>query len=334
MAIDLVTRAKWGAREPRGSYTRVNSTRGVKLHYTGGRVDPRLLDDHTRCVSAVRAIQNQHMDGNGWLDIAYSMVACPHRKVFVGRGPGHLTAANGPGLNTAHYSVLGLVGNSGLVEPNEAMLLGILDAIDYLRDKGHAGHEIKRHRDGYATDCPGGPLSAWVTHGAPKPNTAKPAPAPKPAKSEPEETMPEIVSLGLEDHIVVPAGVDYQPWWTAEWKDTAGWHPAGGQSIAPTVDVWADLTTHITLTGLMPGEAVRVGLTRHLADGTVVDIAWPNGQLSTTHADADGRAEVDLNGHFKLSATNRGRVTVRHDSAAEVTLDQSSLFKGILHRYQ
>nr|WP_240971240.1 peptidoglycan recognition family protein [Microbispora sp. CL1-1] len=164
------------------------------------------------------------------------------------------------------------------------------------------------------------------------PKAAKPAPTP--AKSEPEETMPEIVSLGLEDHIVVPAGVDYQPWWTAEWKDTAGWHPAGGQSIAPTVDVWADLTAHVTLTGLVPGEAVRVGLTRHLADGTVVDIAWPNGQLSVVHADADGRAEVDLNGHVKLSATTRGRVTVRHDSVNEVTLDQSSLFKGILHRYQ
>ncbi|RCG32004.1 N-acetylmuramoyl-L-alanine amidase [Sphaerisporangium album] len=186
MAIDLVTRKEWGARAPRGSYSTVRSTRGVKVHYTGGRVDPRLAEDHDRCVAAVKAVQNMHMDGNGWLDIAYSMVACPHRKVFVGRGPGHLTAANGPGLNTGHYSVLGLVGNSGLVVPSDGMLHGILDAIEYLRDEGGAGREIKGHRDGYATDCPGGQLYSWVRKGAPRPGAnstpakSKPEPAPKP----------------------------------------------------------------------------------------------------------------------------------------------------------
>lgn len=30
----LISRAKWGARPPRGSNTRLNSTRGVKVHYT------------------------------------------------------------------------------------------------------------------------------------------------------------------------------------------------------------------------------------------------------------------------------------------------------------
>ncbi|GII77332.1 N-acetylmuramoyl-L-alanine amidase [Sphaerisporangium rufum] len=174
MAIDLVSRKQWGARAPRGSYSALASTKGVKVHYTGGRVDPAIVQDHAKCVAMVRTIQGHHMDGNGWLDIGYSMVACPHRKVFVGRGPRHLPAANGPGLNSGHYAVLGLVGNSGLVKPPDGMLHGILDAIEYLRREGGAGKEIKGHRDGYATDCPGAALYAWVKKGAPRPGGTPP----------------------------------------------------------------------------------------------------------------------------------------------------------------
>lgn len=153
MAIDLVTRREWGAREPRGSYSRLSSTKGVKVHYTGGQISPGIVNDHAKCVALVKSIQNQHMDGNGWIDVGYSLLVCPHRKVFEGRGLNHLPAANGAGLNSGHYAVLGLVGSSGLTKPTDDILNGILDAIEYLRDKGGAGKEIKGHRDGYATSC-------------------------------------------------------------------------------------------------------------------------------------------------------------------------------------
>lgn len=167
MAIDLVSRAEWGARPAKGSYTTLRSTKGVKIHYTGSRVDPAILDDHDPCARLVRQVQDQHINGNGWIDIGYSLAVCPHRKVFVGRGPNRLPAANG--LNSGHYAVLGLVGNSGLVQPPDGMLHGIVDAIEYLREVGGAGREIKGHRDGYATACPGEPLYAWVRRGAPRP---------------------------------------------------------------------------------------------------------------------------------------------------------------------
>ncbi|MFD0883721.1 hypothetical protein ACFQ08_04015 [Streptosporangium algeriense] len=329
MAIDLVTRAQWGAREPRGSYGRLTSTRGVKVHYTGGRVDPETLTDHSRCVAAVRGIQRGHMDGNGWIDIGYSLVVCSHRKVFVGRGPGHLPAANGAGLNSGHYAVLGLVGTSGVVMPPDTMLHGIRDAIEYLRAEGDVGTEIRGHRDGYSTDCPGDALYAWVQAGAPRPSTTVP-PAVPPTE---EEEVPEIVSLGLTAEATVKPNINHSPWWTEEYRDTAGWHPAGGQSIAPDADVWADLVAFIALRGLTPGEKVEVGFTRHLADGSLVDVAWPNGQLMAVHADVDGRMEANIGGHFKLSATNRGRVTIRHTSAGTVTMETTSAFKAILHRY-
>ncbi|SDH63747.1 Putative peptidoglycan binding domain-containing protein [Sinosporangium album] len=172
---NLIPRRAWGARSPRGSYTTLSSTKGVKVHYTGGRVDPKIIDDHDKCVAMVKSIQKHHMDGNGWMDIGYSMVVCPHRKVFEGRGLKRVPAANGAGLNSAHYAVLGLVGSSGLVKPNDDMLHGILDAVAYLRAEGGAGREIKGHRDGYPTACPGEALYTWVKSGAPRPGSKPPA---------------------------------------------------------------------------------------------------------------------------------------------------------------
>ncbi|GAA0987796.1 N-acetylmuramoyl-L-alanine amidase [Acrocarpospora macrocephala] len=173
---DIISRAEWGARRPKGSYTQVASAKGVKVHYLGGALNPAALDDHDRCLKVIRDVQAFHMDGRGWLDFAYSMAVCVHRRVIMGRGPHHLTAANGSGLNTQHYSVLAILGNKGLVEPNDDLLHGVLDAIDYLREEGGAGREIKGHRDGYATDCPGGPLYAWVRAGARRPGSPPPDP--------------------------------------------------------------------------------------------------------------------------------------------------------------
>lgn len=168
---NLVTRAQWGARKPT-SVSRIGGTMGVKVHYVGEHVGLDLETDHAHCGAMVRSIQRGHMDGRGWADIAYSALVCPHGSVFVGRGPLVLCAANGEGLNSGHYAVCGLVGDSGLTKPTTAMLSGIRDAIEWLRAEGHAGSEIKGHRDGYSTTCPGPDLYAWVKAGAPRPKTA------------------------------------------------------------------------------------------------------------------------------------------------------------------
>lgn len=164
-----VSRSKWGARPARSAASYLGGTRGVKVHYTGSPESVGLLDHHERCDDRVRSIQDSHMDGNGWSDLGYSAVVCAHGHVYVGRGPHALPAANGPGLNSGHYAVCGLVGSKGFTEPTPAMLHGIRDAIEWLRREGNAGNEIKGHRDGYSTSCPGGPLYAWVKKGAPRP---------------------------------------------------------------------------------------------------------------------------------------------------------------------
>jgi len=165
----IISRTEWGARAARGRDT-IASTRGVKVHYMGAAVNRALLDDHGRCDDLVRSVQNGHMVGNGWTDIAYNLAVCPHGFVFMGRGAHVLTAANGPGLNTDHYAVLALLGSSGLVKPTPNMLTGLSDAISWLRQHGDAGLDIAGHRDGYNTSCPGAELYRWVRAGAPRPD--------------------------------------------------------------------------------------------------------------------------------------------------------------------
>ncbi|AEW99851.1 hypothetical protein SCATT_p16580 (plasmid) [Streptantibioticus cattleyicolor NRRL 8057 = DSM 46488] len=176
--LRLVTRQEWGARpwrEPNGSIPYAGPRAGVKIHYLGTRYT---FGAHDTCPAYVRRIQDSHMDVDGWSDIGYSFVVCEHGYVFEGRGLKRRNSANGDvPLNEAHYAVCGLVGSEGDTRPTDDQLNGLRDAIELCRQDGPAGDEIKGHRDGYATECPGDTLYAWVRAGAPRPaGSGTPAP--------------------------------------------------------------------------------------------------------------------------------------------------------------
>ncbi|MFE7273049.1 N-acetylmuramoyl-L-alanine amidase [Streptomyces sp. NPDC057623] len=173
--MQLITRKALGW--PTSAAPLQATTKGVKVHYTGSAVPVALLKDHQQCIALWRDIRASHLANKveNYSDIAYNYAACVHGYVLEGRGRGRRTGANGnQTLNKAHYAVLGLVGSSGLTEPTDELLGAIRDAIEDLQDHG-AGKEVKGHRDGYATACPGGPLYAWVQKGAPRPGGTKPA---------------------------------------------------------------------------------------------------------------------------------------------------------------
>jgi hypothetical protein len=167
--VKLVTRAQLGW--PASAAPSQSSTKGVKVHYEGTEVSTKLLTDHAACIAEWKAIRKSHLANTkeNYSDIAYNYGACPHGYLLEGRGIGKRTGANGnQTLNQAHYAIVGLVGSEGLTEPTDAMLGAIRDGIELLRKHG-AGTEIKGHRDGYATACPGKALYAWVQKGAPRP---------------------------------------------------------------------------------------------------------------------------------------------------------------------
>ncbi|MGC5009733.1 peptidoglycan recognition protein family protein [Streptosporangium sp. DT93] len=189
----MVTRAGWGAQRPTRALTPLPRARGVKVHYTGGQVSPKIVTDHAICLQLMRTFQHQHQRVNGWSDFAYNLAACPHRRLLEGRGLGIMSAANGEGQNSGHYAILALVGSAGFTRPTDDLLHAVRDGIELLRKHG-AGTEIKGHRDGYATSCPGGPLYAWIQRGAPRPAAAAAKPKPKPpAKPTPKSTPTEAL---------------------------------------------------------------------------------------------------------------------------------------------
>lgn len=167
--MKLVTRAQLGW--PASAAPTQTTAKGVKVHYEGAPVSVKLLTDHSLCVAEWKAIRASHLANTqeNYSDVAYNYAACPHGYLLEGRGLRKRTGANGNAtLNQAHYAIVGLVGSEGLTKPTDAMLHAIRDGIGLLRANG-AGTEIKGHRDGYATACPGPELYAWVQKGAPRP---------------------------------------------------------------------------------------------------------------------------------------------------------------------
>ncbi|OJD23943.1 hypothetical protein ACJ73_04704 [Blastomyces percursus] len=163
-AIKFVSRKQWGARPAKSSMTLATKNKGVKIHYTGGYMSKGA---HSKCAGKLRGIQSQHLNHptEGYSDIAYTLAVCQHGYVFEARGAKWRTGANGNGqLNRDHQSVLGLVGSAGDTQPSKQMIQGIKDAVKYLRGKG-CGNEVKGHRDGYSTACPGGPLYKLLKDG-------------------------------------------------------------------------------------------------------------------------------------------------------------------------
>ncbi|MGW1979229.1 peptidoglycan-binding protein [Streptomyces sp. NPDC001889] len=182
--MQLIRRTAWGA--PATSPTAlIAATRGVKVHYLGSAYSSRA---HDRCDDQVRAIRAAHLADRtqGYSDIAYNLIVCEHGHVFEGRGAHRRTGANGTTLlNRQHYAVCALLGSTGLTQPPAAMLAGLRDAIEYLREHGDAGPEILGHRDGHPTACPGDALYDWVKRGAPRPSAPKPSPTPQPTPAKP-----------------------------------------------------------------------------------------------------------------------------------------------------
>lgn len=158
--------------------TQIDNPKGVKIHYEGTYVP---VVDHSRCAGRWTEIRNSHLANKeeNYSDVAYNLAVCRHGYVLEGRGAGRRTGANGnQSLNAAHYAVLYMNGSEGDTGVTPEGVVAIKEAIQYLRTHSKpAGREIKGHRDGYATSCPGGPLYDLVTSGRLEPSDV-PAPSP------------------------------------------------------------------------------------------------------------------------------------------------------------
>lgn len=168
--VKMVTRAEWGARAPRG-VTPFTPDQGSTAHWEGPHMGSF---PHSSCAAKVRGIQNFHMDAQGWTDIAYTALICPHGYAFQGRWLNVRTAANGTSAGNNGWYAICYLGGQGDAFPDAAKrAMGTM--FDYL-DRNGAGGKENCHRDHKPTECPGNVICAWVRSGTPIPGGVTPPP--------------------------------------------------------------------------------------------------------------------------------------------------------------
>jgi N-acetylmuramoyl-L-alanine amidase len=120
---------------------------------------------HRNCAGRVRGMQRYHIEEREWLDVAYNHIWCAHGFVFVGRGFGVRSAANGTTEANDGYLAICFLGDDSVgradVTPQARQTLELLIA-EYGRRYPKAT-EIRPHSDFFATACPGDELRALIS---------------------------------------------------------------------------------------------------------------------------------------------------------------------------
>ncbi|XP_041365178.1 peptidoglycan recognition protein 1-like [Gigantopelta aegis] len=147
----IVSRAEWGARQPKNHTPLSGATKYVFVHHSTGEGCTTRAD----CSRKVRSFQNYHMNSRGWSDIGYSFLVGEDGNAYEGRG-WNTQGAHTKGYNSVALGIC-MIGNFQNRLPNQAAL----DTLHKLIECGKANGKIKSdyilkgHRDIGATACPG-----------------------------------------------------------------------------------------------------------------------------------------------------------------------------------
>lgn len=159
------------------------------IHYNGGNPLPQSVvsGDFEAVAAHLRSVQNHHMDGNGWPDIAYSWCVDAVGRIWELRGWG-VAGAHTLDWNWQSHAVYLPIG--GDQSPTDQQVAAARQVIAEHNRKFGAGF-IKGHQEApNQTSCPGGPTMALIHAGRFDPNSEEVAPAPEP---EDDEDMPKPV---------------------------------------------------------------------------------------------------------------------------------------------
>lgn len=160
----VVTRAGWNCPQtgnPGYSYTTV--THLIVHHSAGGNTS-------SDWAAVVLSIWNSHVNTNGWADIGYNYLIDPKGVVYEGRGGGdnvvgaHFCSTNGGTMGTC---LIGTYTSENITDTARSRLVSLLawkacagninaTANSLHNSSGRNLQHISGHRDGCATECPGG----------------------------------------------------------------------------------------------------------------------------------------------------------------------------------
>ena len=161
----IITRAEWGAKNPKYDYSNHPYFNKMTLHHAAGW-GAKTLDEGK---AAVKSIQEFHQDGRGWSDIGYHFLVDMAGNIYQGR-PETVLGAHVGGANTGNIGVCML----GCYHPPETSI-PCFDEMTYSSEQsliklyawisdtyGVEPKLLKGHRDYFGTtSCPGN--NVWST---------------------------------------------------------------------------------------------------------------------------------------------------------------------------
>lgn len=159
--VPIRSRDDWEARPARSRSTTTWGARsGFTVHYSAG---PRS--------QTVRQIQDFHLDGRGWADVAYNFLV-KDGVVYEGRG-WMVVGAHAAPHNTSHIGVCVIGSDGDATAADKAAVRALYDEANR-----RAGRTLARtHHGGLSsnsTECPGADLRSWVQAGMPADDGATP----------------------------------------------------------------------------------------------------------------------------------------------------------------
>ena len=155
----IISRAEWGARNPKYDYSNHPYFNKMTLHHSAGWAATTLEEGK----AAVKSIQEFHQDGRGWSDIGYHFLVDMGGNIYQGR-PETVLGAHVGGANTGNIGVCII----GCYHPPESSIpcydemtynseQSLIQLYAWISDTyGVEPKLLKGHRDYFGTtSCPG-----------------------------------------------------------------------------------------------------------------------------------------------------------------------------------
>jgi hypothetical protein len=88
LPIEIITCPTWRARKPKQGIQTVAAANKTIFHHTAGhhrQLDGTPKQTRDESIAYARAIQDFHMDGNGWIDSGHNFLICRNGLILQGR---------------------------------------------------------------------------------------------------------------------------------------------------------------------------------------------------------------------------------------------------------
>jgi hypothetical protein len=172
----ICSRSCWGARAPQSTIYQMSGLNRAVIHHTANPAD---YDTSSQSESAalVRAIQNLHMDTNGWADIGYHFLVDKLGNRFEGRYTSLTQKPQGAhdavNYNSFGFNVMGYMHSPYNQQPTTAQRQALYDLIAWKIPDPFTGYGsgtyngstvgyICGHRDVGQTACPGDLMYQYI----------------------------------------------------------------------------------------------------------------------------------------------------------------------------